>query len=44
MIADAITEVAEEMRNRTARMKALTPSQKAVKNSPESVRGAFLGH
>lgn len=31
MIADAINEVATEMRNRTARMKTLTPSQKAIK-------------
>ncbi|KAI9981928.1 hypothetical protein PInf_009711 [Phytophthora infestans] len=31
LIADAINEVATEMRNRTARMKTLTPSQKAIK-------------
>ncbi|KAF4033625.1 Myb/SANT-like DNA-binding domain [Phytophthora infestans] len=31
LIADAINEVATEMRNRTARMKTLTSSQKAIK-------------
>ncbi|KAI9991050.1 hypothetical protein PInf_018668 [Phytophthora infestans] len=31
LIADAINEVATEMRNRTAQMKTLTPSQKAIK-------------
>ncbi|KAF4032724.1 Myb/SANT-like DNA-binding domain [Phytophthora infestans] len=31
LIADAINDVATEMRNRTARMKTLTPSQKAIK-------------
>ncbi|RAW23078.1 hypothetical protein PC110_g20485 [Phytophthora cactorum] len=44
MIADAISEVALEMRHRTARMKALTPSQKAVKVLQSVYAERFSAH